>query len=93
MSTVSGSGSSEHGVALVSDGFYQCRCGAVHLTRPGLEAHLEENGAGLPHDPNDPTLSVDFNAANWTGTVLAGLISMRSECGVCGKEWHEGDCE
>lgn len=42
--------------------------------------------------PDDPTEDPNFNPANWTGTILSGLISSRCECGVCGKEWHEGDC-
>lgn len=42
--------------------------------------------------PDDPTDDPNFDPTKWTGTVLSGLISMRSECGLCGNEWHEGDC-
>jgi hypothetical protein len=40
--------------------------------------------------PSDPTEEPDFNPANWTGTILSGLISI--ECGLCGSDWHEGPC-
>jgi hypothetical protein len=39
--------------------------------------------------PDDPTEDPNFNPANWTGTILSGLISSRSECGDCGAEWTD----
>jgi hypothetical protein len=42
--------------------------------------------------PDDPTEAPDFDPSKWTGTLLSGLISSRTECGLCGREWHEGNC-
>jgi len=39
--------------------------------------------------PDDPTEDPDFDPSKWTGTVLSGLISSRTECNVCGADWTD----
>lgn len=40
--------------------------------------------------PDDPTVDPNFNPANWTGTMLSGLISTEWHCGTCGNDWIDG---
>ena len=80
----------EHDVFYASAERVECRCGHIALSRFGHEAHLDESGLTVVDDPDDPTWRADFNPANWTGTIMSGLISRRAECGECGAEWVDG---
>jgi hypothetical protein len=39
--------------------------------------------------PDDPTEDPNFDPSKWTGTIMSGLISSRTECGECGAEWTD----
>lgn len=86
------SDSGPHDVVFASQDYIECRCGNISITMMGHDAHLHDVGRAAPFDPSDPTEDPLFNPANWTGTVSGGLISSRAECGVCGRDWHEGPC-
>lgn len=71
--------SGPHDVVFASQDHIECGCGNIAHTNFGHDAHLHDVGQAAPVDADDPTEDPLFNPANWTGTIISGLISSRTE--------------